>query len=926
MKTNAAGKAAAFLIFFSLFSGCGELETLLPSTGTYQVRTLVNGSSIESCSIIRSDDKIRPYFAVSVVDDPDLIGLLVYFENPQGEVVGEKIRYILKTYAEEVKSAETETKEGAKPDTANDIASEETKKTTEEEVITTEKITEKTEEAEKKEVKEQKAGELPEQGTVREKWSFTDVKPIVKNTGVDIVVKSLSDELPYLPLPKTLEIGPYTMVFEAIGLKETLSRTETCIFYLSSAEFYLKDISIYLSGQSGSQLISPGTIVMLEARLDFDSRLDPYVIWYNGKNIISQGKISSGAGTILWKTPEQAGFYSLRLEVFPFLLKRSNYTGISREITLPISPKAVNLGYFFENNREHTARSPLAAGTTYPEQVRLITAMIAAMKESGDPSENTKKTEKDKAKQNMPAEPAALPATLPPVLPPPPELLQWYQFEGSLHNSMSPLTDTQSLLPVNKKAPRWAAVGQSYGLSTGSDEVYLLSPVKFFRKESEQGGGVFLFHIMPATEGVIFSAFFPLQSSSTNGVRMDMVRKENTITLRLSAEGAIVEIPAYLTFFEPQNLIPIAVEFYIRPYRLEAKLSLSEEYSPENKVGNIKLPGALSGECVIRLGGGMDTPMVDKSVTDKSTANKSTTDKSITDKLATDKLATDKLTTDKSTADKSITDKLATDKLTTDKSTTDKSTIDKSTVDKLTTDKSMTDKSTTDKSTADKSKAETSSKVQSSAQSTPIVTEPSFEETLTTITATADSIEKGVGITTASEISSPAVNQNTIWNEFAILFSTVPLLEEELPAELTNEKQDTAKVTAAGLKSENPVPAVQNKAAASKSDSKPDSKPDTKSDSKPANKPAESKPVESKPAENKPAANSSPVVTGSLSSLSPTPLSTSLKEEIPTPDKDETEINATEGDENLISPEADNSIPEIAPSPPPAENKLITSN
>jgi len=643
MSINAAGKAAIIFILFSLFSACGEMETLLPSTGSYQVKALVNGNSLESCSILRSDDKIRPYFTVSVVNDPDLIGLLVYFENSQGEVTGGKVRYILQSHANDIKPAETEVKEQAKTDKTDEKTPEET--ITEE--ITQE--TEATEETEKNEVKEQKAEALPGQGTVKE-TPAAEVKPVVKNTTVDIVVKSLSEELPYLPLPKTLEIGSYTLVFEAIGVKEILSQTETNVIYLNNAEFQLKDISMYLPSQSGSQLIAPGTTVMLETRLDFDRRLDPYVIWYNGKNIISEGKISGGAGTILWKAPEQAGFYSLRMEAFPFQFKRTNYIGISREITLPVSPKAVNQGYFFENNREYTARNSLAAGTVYPKQAL--------------PIEDT-----DKAKEKSA-----------PGLPPP-ELLRWYQFEGSLRNSTSPSTDAQLLTPINAKTLRWAATGQSYGLSTGSNNAYALSPINFFRKDGNQGGGIFLFHIMPATEGAIFSAFFPLQTFPTDGVWMDMVRKVNGITLRLSAGGAIVEIPVYFTSSEQQGFIPIAVEFYIRPYRLEAKLTLSEDHSPESKVGSIRLPGALSGEGRIRLGGGIDKSM---------------------------------------------------------------------------------------------------------------------------LTAKTDNADNAA----ASETPSQTVIQNTIWDEFAVLLSTVPLLEEDFQAELAIE----AKITE--QKSERYIPAVQYEAEA----------------------------------------------------------------------------------------------------------------
>jgi len=658
MNINAAGKAAVILIFFSLFSACGELETLLPSSGSYQVKALVNGKSLESCSILRSDDQIRPYFTVSVANDPDLIGLLVYFQNSQGEVTGEKVRYILQSHAGEVKPAKDETEEEVKPDTTNDEMVEGTQ-TTEE--AATEEITDETETAEENAAQKQQTGKSPEQGGVQAQKPSTSAKPAVKNTSIDIVVKSLLEEMPYLPLPKTLEIGPYTLVFEAIGVRETLSRMETSVFYLSGAEFSLKDISMYLPSQSGSQLISPGTTVMLETRLDFDSRLDPYVIWYNGKNIISEGKISGGAGTILWKAPEQAGFYSLRLTAFPFQVKQVNYTGISREVTLPVSPKAVNLCYFFDNNREYTARSPLAAGTVYPEQIRLITAINSA--------ENT-----DNPKE------ASAPAR-------PPELLRWYQFEGSLINATTPLNDTQSLLPVTKKAPRWAAAGQSYGLSTGLDEAYSLSPIKFFRTERDRGGGIFLFHIMPATEGLIFSVFFPLQSSSTDGVWIDMVREGDSISLRLIAEDAIVEIPVNMSGSELPGFIPIVVEFYIRPYRLEAKLSLGEEYSLESQVGSISLSGALSGEGRIRLGGDMNKSM---------------------------------------------------------------------------------------------------------------------------ITVKTGDAEKKAGITTASKAPpSQPVNQNTIWDEFAVLFSAIPLLEEKLAASAAVETRNTAGAKTAESKSESPVPAVE---------------------------------------------------------------------------------------------------------------------
>ena len=602
MSASVAGKAVAVLICLSLFVTCGELDNMFPTNGSYQVKTLVNGNAIEECSIIRSNDKIRPYFAVSVVNDPDLIGLTVYLQNYQGEIVETMLQYTLYDYASESALTETEALEAVEaqreeeerqnppdsPPPGETAASEETEPSGEE---TKPPVVEETDE---NETDEQVVWELPENGGVRERWSFTNIKPIDRNNDVDfeIAVRSLAQDLPYFYLPKDLEIGPYILVFEAIGQWEILSRTETNIFYLGDAEFNLKDISMYLPGPSGSQLIAPGTTVLLEAGLDFDSRLDPYVIWYSGRSIITEGKISEGTGKLLWKAPEQAGFYSLRLEVFPSDLRWYYFTGVFREIALPVSPKAESQGYFFENSQKHPARSSLSAGTAYPEQVQLIEAMLSLE----EPDTTTTEEEEEN-----------------PLVPPsPPELLQWYLFEGDLHNAMSVQTTRPTLSPVNESLFRWAAAKQSYGLSTGTDDPYLVSPINFFRKEKTEGGGILLLNIRPPTEGVIFSVLFPWRSSSTDGAWMDLIKEKEVIALRIRSEGATVEMPVYFAAPWAEELIPIVVEFYIRPYRLEAKISLGNYF--QYKVGSIRHSGALSGEGRIILGGSLENSRLENSL------------------------------------------------------------------------------------------------------------------------------------------------------------------------------------------------------------------------------------------------------------------------------------------------------------------------
>jgi len=559
MSLKTTVKAAVLILFSSLLvlSGCGELSTsLFPAGGTYQVKALVNDTLLESCSIIRQGDKIIPYFAVSVEGDPDLTGLLVYLQNPNGDIVGQKVLYTIHPVDGAVLQETLQEDKASKGKDSGDNDSAASSGAGESETVG------QTEDDSKQ---------------LTEKQASVDSKSAAKKYDTVIRVKSFEHEMPSFPLPKNMETGPYSLVFKALGTSNTLSLTEVDIFYLGSVELHVKDISMYLPWLSDTRLIPPGAAVMLQANLDFDSSLNPYVIWYNGRNIIGEGHISEGAGNILWKAPEQSGFYSLRLEVLPHLLKR-NLTGIFREITLPVSAKASQTSYFFENRFDYPAKRPLAAGTAYTEQVQLAAGLTASA---------------DKAATS-------------PIPPEHPELIRWYRFDGNL-NEANPAPE-RMFEPAGKKTPRWEAAGQSYGLSAGPDDIYLLRSIRFFRQGQDQGGGIFLFHIRPISEGTIFSAFFPLLASASDGVWMDMAMRENAITLRLNTKTASVEIPVNSGYSEEQGFIPIVVEFYIRSNRFEAKLSLGEDLPMQSMTGGIRLPGALAGEGRIRLGADKRTP------------------------------------------------------------------------------------------------------------------------------------------------------------------------------------------------------------------------------------------------------------------------------------------------------------------------------
>ncbi|MDR1894799.1 MAG: hypothetical protein LBQ61_08985, partial [Spirochaetales bacterium] len=321
------------LLISSVFCTCGELDTVLPSSGTYKVNALVNETSLNDSSLISKNDRIYPFFASSVTDDPDITGLLVFLQGPGGETVGKKIHYTLEAPGKEAPRepiAEPIKETAAKPVTEK--PKEQTPESADE---TAGEGDPDSPEPELEQVKPAPAAPLPE-----------PVKTEISEKESLIHVNRLDKDLPPFSLPEDLEIGQYALVFQVLGEKEILYQMEKNVYYLKDAAFSLKDIQSYLPDVStGSHLIPLGITIMLEARVFSDARLDPYIIWYNGKKRISEGRFSEGAGLILWKAPEQTGFHTIRAEAFPYK-PVGGISGRSREISLPISAKAVNSGYF----------------------------------------------------------------------------------------------------------------------------------------------------------------------------------------------------------------------------------------------------------------------------------------------------------------------------------------------------------------------------------------------------------------------------------------------------------------------------------------------------------------------------------------------------------------------------------------------------
>ncbi|MDR1318240.1 MAG: hypothetical protein LBJ90_01330 [Treponema sp.] len=540
-------KTFGIFILLLFFSTCGELDIVLPSSGTYRINALINDDSLDSCSLVKYDDKIRPFFAGSITKDPDVTGLMVYLQNAEGEIVGGKIHYTLR----DIENGETDTG----PETYYyDYAAGE--------VRTGDSLPAPEEKVEGKTNAEEENGETAEESipvqtakiNTGEDW-FGEAAPYettgYKNTDNEetlIHVDDLDENLPFFPLPKNLGRGFYTLIFHVLGGEQvygenkTLYQAEKSFYYLGDSDFALKDVKMYLPGSlDRTQLIPPGTTVMLEASLEYDDALDPYIIWYNGRKRINEGRLADGAGNILWKTPEQTGFHAVRAEVFPVQAHR-DMVGVSRVISLPVSSKASRTSFFSEKYHDSF---------------------------TGDNS----------------------------------ALIHWYQFRGSLQDSKNPVATERALIPMDEKIPRWLPSDNSYGLSIGTGEAYQVPPISFYREDKKEGGGQFLVRFKPISEGPILGFSFRSKfSPEEDAASAELTLKEGNLFLSLSVPGGSAKEIALPGPFSSDSPVAVLVGFYLRENRLEAQLGLEAGLSFQPEPESIDLTVPPSGEVRVKLG------------------------------------------------------------------------------------------------------------------------------------------------------------------------------------------------------------------------------------------------------------------------------------------------------------------------------------
>ncbi|MDR2397886.1 MAG: hypothetical protein LBD74_03890 [Spirochaetaceae bacterium] len=325
---------------------------------TYEVNAFINGYSLNECSIINRNDTIQPYFVDSVGNDPDLRGLVIFLQDPSGQTVGKKIRYTLASSKSvekllepqpilqdpspatpaPVETAEPEPEPEPEPEAEAEAAAAETT------------LSEEAAETEEEFSLPMDAGELePPEKSENRNYVFTP-----DETDVILSVARLDKELPAYTIRESLEIGQYTLVFQVLGEKNVLAAIERPVYFLGDAVLQFDEIQRYLPGFSKTaHFVPPTAPVLLEAQALTDARLDPYVIWYSGKQRIAEGKLSEDTRYLFWQAPERTGFYTIKAVLFPFKPPANTaLSGRVKELSLPVSAKHEIPGYFADRSDE----------------------------------------------------------------------------------------------------------------------------------------------------------------------------------------------------------------------------------------------------------------------------------------------------------------------------------------------------------------------------------------------------------------------------------------------------------------------------------------------------------------------------------------------------------------------------------------------
>ena len=478
-------------LFFALVCvfliNCGPMDSLFNSSGNYKINIQVNNIPLDECSFVRSSDRIRPYFESSVSKDPDVTALMVYLKDQTGQIAGWKVIYQPDEKAEpeampengeelieneenpvdKIHSDETDIEPKNEPDNKNET-----------EIGENPSISEPAAGPHKGDGLRPADGGVSSEEILRRDDVFQIPDSYKNGDELIIPVKNL-DYLPLFPIPDNLPMGIYTINFYVMNNNDILQKVEKSFYYLSQANFSYKGINVYLPGIAESnQLIPRGTVIMLEADLKYDAKLDPYIVWYNGKKKIAEGKVSDGFGNLFWKVPEESGFYSMSAVIYP-VENLFNFSGYQKDISLLISSKTIDIHLVNED-------------VPFKRDSQLINWYVF--------ESNLNDSRKLSLMEQVEAEKI--------------------KAERSLKHS--------------KNSPEWKVSDGTYGIAAGNDNIISMPKVSISNKEQESWQ--LLFRFKPENDGGIIS----VQTGKNNDVFLHLNTEGSNVTLTLTSPAGTV--------------------------------------------------------------------------------------------------------------------------------------------------------------------------------------------------------------------------------------------------------------------------------------------------------------------------------------------------------------------------------------------------
>jgi hypothetical protein len=181
-----------------------------------------------------------------------------------------------------------------------------------------------------------------------------------------------------------------------------------------------------------------------------------------------------------------------------------------------------------------------------------------------------------------------------------PQLLYWYTFEGNLSDSKMVSSTERALKPDARNIPKWSGANGTYGLVTGSQDIFSVPKVSVSNNGNETWQ--ILFRFKPLNDGVILC----VQFGNSRDVFLNLKAEGHNLILEFVSSGisSAETISRIYAMPEQDSFIKAGIVFSILPERLSAGLNIMGDYINKNETAGERagIDVEIKGEFQILLG------------------------------------------------------------------------------------------------------------------------------------------------------------------------------------------------------------------------------------------------------------------------------------------------------------------------------------